>query len=78
MDSRGSIRGWKAGTFSLDLLHNPFRGLTAVLGTPLRLEFLKRRLCKRSIIKADRRDAIVVLPLRLAADIAVAAERGKP
>jgi Holliday junction resolvase len=30
------------------------------------------------IIKADRRDAIVVLPLRLAADIAVAAERGKP
>jgi hypothetical protein len=30
------------------------------------------------IIKADRRDAIVVLPLRLAADIAIAAERGKP
>jgi Holliday junction resolvase len=30
------------------------------------------------IIKADRRDAIAVLPLRLAADIAVAAERGKP
>jgi hypothetical protein len=29
------------------------------------------------IIKADRRDAIVVLPLRLAADIAVAAERRK-
>jgi len=30
------------------------------------------------IIKADRRDALVILPLRLAADIAIAAERGKP
>jgi Holliday junction resolvase len=30
------------------------------------------------IIKADRRDALVVLPLRLAVEIAVAAERGKP
>jgi Memo-like protein len=39
---------------SLDLLHNPFRGLTAVLGTPLRLEFLKRRLCKRSIGPAHK------------------------
>jgi hypothetical protein len=29
------------------------------------------------IIKADRRDALVVLPLRLAVEIAVAAERGK-
>jgi Holliday junction resolvase len=29
------------------------------------------------IIKADRRDALVVLPLRLAAEIAMAAERGK-
>jgi Holliday junction resolvase len=29
------------------------------------------------IIKADRRDALVVLPLRLAAEIAVAAERRK-
>jgi hypothetical protein len=30
------------------------------------------------VIKADRRDAIVVLPLRLAAEIAIAAERRKP
>jgi Holliday junction resolvase len=30
------------------------------------------------IIKADRRDALVVLPLKLAAEIAIAAERGKP
>jgi hypothetical protein len=30
------------------------------------------------IIKADRRDALVVLPLRLAAEIALAAERRKP
>jgi Holliday junction resolvase len=30
------------------------------------------------IIKADRRDALVILPLNLAADIAIAAERGKP
>jgi hypothetical protein len=30
------------------------------------------------IIKADRRDAIVVLPLCLAAEIAIAAERRKP
>lgn len=30
------------------------------------------------VIRADRRDALVVLPLRLAAEIAVAAERGKP
>jgi hypothetical protein len=30
------------------------------------------------VIKADRRDALVILPLRLAADIAIAAERGKP
>ena len=30
------------------------------------------------IIKADRRDALVIMPLRLAADIANAAERGKP
>jgi Holliday junction resolvase len=30
------------------------------------------------IVKADRRDAIVVLPLRLAAEIASAAERRKP
>jgi Holliday junction resolvase len=29
------------------------------------------------VIKADRRDALVVLPLRLAAEIAVAAERRK-
>ena len=29
------------------------------------------------IVKADRRDALVVLPLRLAAEIAMAAERGK-
>src|ERR1700730_10414282 len=29
------------------------------------------------IIKADRRDALVVLPLRLAAEIAIAAERRK-
>ena len=29
------------------------------------------------IIKADRRDAMVVLPLRLAAEIAMTAERGK-
>jgi hypothetical protein len=30
------------------------------------------------IIKADRRDALVILSLRLAAEIAIAAERGKP
>jgi Holliday junction resolvase len=30
------------------------------------------------IIKADRRDALVVLPLRLAAEVAAAAERRKP
>ena len=30
------------------------------------------------IIKADRRDALVVMPLRLAAEIATAAERRKP
>jgi hypothetical protein len=30
------------------------------------------------VVKADRRDALVVLPLRLAAEIAVAAERRKP
>jgi hypothetical protein len=30
------------------------------------------------IIKGDRRDALVVLPLRLAAEIAIAAERRKP
>ena len=30
------------------------------------------------IIKADRRDALVVLPLRLAAEIAAAAEKSKP
>jgi Archaeal holliday junction resolvase (hjc) len=30
------------------------------------------------IVKADRRDALVVLPLHLAAEIAAAAERGKP
>jgi Holliday junction resolvase len=30
------------------------------------------------IIKANRRDALVILPLRLAAEIASAAERGKP
>jgi Holliday junction resolvase len=30
------------------------------------------------IIKADRRDALVVLPLKLAAEIAIAAESGKP
>jgi Holliday junction resolvase len=30
------------------------------------------------IIKADRRDALVVLPLRLAAEIAITAERRKP
>jgi Holliday junction resolvase len=30
------------------------------------------------IIKADRRDALVILPLHLAAEIAVAVERGKP
>ena len=30
------------------------------------------------IIKADRRDALVILPLRLAAEIAIAAERRKP
>lgn len=30
------------------------------------------------IIKADRRDALVVLPLPLAAEIAIAAERRKP
>jgi Holliday junction resolvase len=30
------------------------------------------------IVKADRRDALVVLPLRLAVEIAIAAERGKP
>ena len=30
------------------------------------------------IIKADRRDALVVLPLRLAAEIACTAERRKP
>jgi hypothetical protein len=29
------------------------------------------------VIRADRRDALVILPLRLAADIAIAAERGK-
>jgi Holliday junction resolvase len=30
------------------------------------------------VVKADRRDALVVLPLRLAVQIAVAAERRKP
>jgi hypothetical protein len=30
------------------------------------------------IVKADRRDALVVLPLHLAAEIAAAAERGNP
>jgi hypothetical protein len=30
------------------------------------------------VIKADRRDALVILPLRLAAEIAAAAERRKP
>jgi hypothetical protein len=30
------------------------------------------------VIRADRRDALVILPLHLAADIAIAAERGKP
>lgn len=30
------------------------------------------------VIRADRRDALVILPLRLAADIAIAAERDKP
>ncbi|MDQ6868813.1 MAG: hypothetical protein M3178_10570 [Pseudomonadota bacterium] len=30
------------------------------------------------VIKADRRDALVVLPLRLAVEIATAAERRKP
>jgi hypothetical protein len=34
--------------------------------------------CDVLIVKADRRDAIVVLPLRLAAEIAIAAERRKP
>jgi hypothetical protein len=29
------------------------------------------------VVKADRRDPLVVLPLRLAAEIAAAAERGK-
>jgi Holliday junction resolvase len=29
------------------------------------------------VIKSDRRDALVILPLRLAAEIAAAAERGK-
>jgi hypothetical protein len=29
------------------------------------------------IVKADRRDALVVLPIRLAVEIAAAAERGK-
>jgi Holliday junction resolvase len=29
------------------------------------------------IVRADRRDALVVLPLKLAAEIAIAAERGK-
>ena len=30
------------------------------------------------LIKADRRNALVVLPLRLAAEIAIAAEKRKP
>jgi Holliday junction resolvase len=30
------------------------------------------------VLKADRRDALVVLPLHLAAEIAIAAERRKP
>jgi hypothetical protein len=30
------------------------------------------------IVRADRRDALVVLPLKLATEIAVAAEMGKP
>jgi Holliday junction resolvase len=30
------------------------------------------------IVKADRRDALVILPLRLAAEIAITAERRKP
>jgi Holliday junction resolvase len=30
------------------------------------------------VVKADRRDALVILPLRLAAEIAAAAERRKP
>ena len=75
------LSGSAGGSFSGDVT-------TPLIGRDLTIEcksrangFLKLYVWLKGrdalIIKADRRDALVVLPLRLAVEIASAAERGK-
>lgn len=73
----GSARGRFSGDVSLPLLGRDHRAEVKARANGFRGLYAGLTRASLLIVKADRRDPLVILPLRLAIEIAKAAERGK-